>query len=299
MSGRPDRLQRESGAQRADLTTRGGDVCPVCGATAEPRVDLGDYRLFHCPRCRSWSSDALERGARTSFDPDAYFENADADRARWDDLLRRANAGRAEAARILDVGCGRGDFLRFLGRRDTPSTRCGIEIDPVRAAAARVADPAATIATGPASTALPELPGDFDLITLWDVFEHLDDPRAVLHALAARLAPGGRIFVQTIHEHSAVPTLGRVLYAASAGRIQGPVRRTHEPHHLVFFSRRGLEGLADEAGLRIRELWFDRLAMARMDGSRVLTAATAALLALENALGNGLFVNLLLESKPR
>ena len=299
MSGSPNRLQRASGTQRAELTTQGGDACPVCGAPAEPRVDLGDYRLFRCPRCKSWSSDALERGARTSFDPDAYFENADADRARWEDLLRRANAGRTEVARILDVGCGRGDFLRFVSRSAASTLRCGIEVDPIRAAAARSADPAATIATGPASTALAELPGDFDLITLWDVFEHLTDPRAVLHALAARLAPGGRVFLQTIHEQSIVPTLGRVLYAASAGRIRGPVRRTHEPHHLVFFSRRGLESLADEAGLRIRELWFDRLAMARMDGSRVVTAATAALLALENALGNGLFVNLLLESKPR
>ena len=169
-----------SGTQRADLTTQGGDACPVCGAPAESRVDLGDYRLFRCPGCKSWSSDALERGARTSFDPEAYFENADADRERWEDLLRRANAGRAEVARILDVGCGRGDFLRFLSRRDAPTERCGIEIDPFRAAAARVADPAATVATGPAPAALAELPGDFDLITLWDVFEHLTDPRAVV-----------------------------------------------------------------------------------------------------------------------
>jgi hypothetical protein len=96
-----------------------------------------------------------------------------------------------------------------------------------------------------------------------------------------------------------VPALGRALHVASRGRIRGPARRTHEPHHLVFFSRRGLEALADAAGLRIRALWFDRLAMARMDGSRAVAAATAALLAIENALGNGLFVNVLLERRPR
>jgi len=286
------------GNLRPGLTTQGGDACPVCRAVAQPRVDLGDYRLFRCRRCESWSSDALARGAQTSFEPDAYFANADTDQMRWEDLLGRARIDRAGAARILDVGCGRGDFLRFLGRHGSPSERCGIEVDPVRAAAARAADPAAHIATGAVSEALADLAGAFDLITLWDVFEHLVDPRAVLHALAARLAPEGQLFLQTIHEHSVVPTLGRALYAASAGRISGPVRRTHEPHHLVFFSRRGLENLADEAGLRIRELWFDRLAMARMDGSRALTAATAALLAVENALGNGLFVNLLLEKKP-
>lgn len=283
---------------RPKLTTQGGDACPVCGAEAEARIDLGDYRLFRCPRCASWSSDALVRGARTSFEPDAYFANADADRARWEDLLRRARLGRARAVRILDVGCGRGHFLRFLSRCHPQTRRAGIELDPVRAAAARAADPAARVQTGEVSAALADVAGAFDLITLWDVFEHLVDPRAVLHALASRLAPDGVLFLQTIHEHSLVPTLGRAIHVASAGRIHGPARRTHEPHHLVFFSRRGLEDLADEAGLRIRQLWFDRLAMARMDGSRALAVATAAVLALENALGNGLFVNLLLERKP-
>ncbi len=280
-----------------DLTTQGGDGCPVCGAAAEARIDLGDYRLFRCPHCQSWSSDALARGAQTSFEPDAYFANAAADRVRWDDLLRRANADRSAALRILDVGCGRGDFLRHLSRSFPQSVRSGVELDPLRAAAARAADRAAQICTGAAPDALADFDGAFDLITLWDVFEHVVDPRAVLQGLAARLAPAGVLFVQTIHEHSAVPALGRAIHRMSRGHISGPVRRTHEPHHLVFFSRRGLEGLANEAGLSIRALWFDRLAMARMDGGRLLRAATAALLAAENALGNGLFVNLLLERR--
>jgi SAM-dependent methyltransferase len=262
-------------------------------------MDLGAYCLFRCGRCGSWSSDALARGARTSFEPDAYFANADADRVRWEDLLGRAGVVGADAVRVLDVGCGRGDFLRFLGAQHPRFARYGIELEPERAAAARAADRDAKIQTGEAAAALAELSGCFDLITLWDVFEHLVDPRDVLCALASRLTPGGVVFLQTIHEQSAVPALGRAIHVASGGRICGPARRTHEPHHLVFFSRRGLEELASAAGLRIRALWFDRLAMARMDGSRALAAATAALLAVENALGNGLFVNLLLEKAPR
>ena len=284
---------------QSELTTQGGEACPVCRAATEPRIDLGAYQLFRCGRCRSWSSDALARGARTSFEPDAYFANADADRVRWQDLLRRTNVAEAGSARVLDVGCGRGDFLEFLGAQHPAFERYGIEVDPERADAARAADRGAQIRTGEVAAALADLGGSFDLITLWDVFEHLVDPRGVLCALASRLTPDGVVFIQTIHEQSAVPALGRAIHVASRGRIRGPARRTHEPHHLVFFSRRGLEELASAAGLRIRALWFDRLAMARMDGSRALAAATATLLAVENALGNGLFVNLLLEKAPR
>ena len=191
-----------------------------------------------------------------------------------------------------------GNFLRHLAGRWPAAERFGIERDPARADDARLTDPGAVVATGDAASALADLPGTFDLVTLWDVFEHLDDPQAVLRELSARLAPSGLLFLQTIHENSLVPGLGRALYRASGGRLRGPARRTHEPHHLVFFSRRGLQLLAERARLRVRTLWFDRLSRARMDGPRLLTGATAAVLALENALGNGLFVNLILEADP-
>jgi len=290
--------RRSCSAMRDDaLTTEGGSACPACRAPARPRIDLGDYRLFACARCGCWSSDALVRGARTSFEPDAYFAHAEADRARWDDLLRRVRLEASRCARVLDVGCGGGDFLRWLAARAPATERCGIELDPIRAERARAADPQAHVAAGSVVDALAAVPGAFDLITLWDVFEHLPDPAAALDALAGRLAPGGALFVQTIHEQSLVPRIGRALYVASAGRLRGPARRTHEPHHLVFFSRAGLRALADRAGLAIRAQWPDRLARARMDGGRALVAATAAALAIENALGNGLFVNALFERR--
>jgi SAM-dependent methyltransferase len=284
----------DSAAWSEVLTTLGGSACPACGGAARPRIDLGDFRLYACATCECWSSDALVRGARTSFQPNAYFANADADAARWDALLRRIRIGGSATTRVLDVGCGRGDFLAFVARRIPASERSGIEIDAERARDARNADPQAPIATGAVEEALADLRGSFDLVTLWDVLEHLADPGSALRALAGRLAPGGSVFVQTIHEQSLVPRLGRGLYRASRGRWCGPARRTHEPHHLVFFSLDGLRRLADQAGLSVQERWFDRLVRARMDGSGALRTVTAAALAIENALGNGLFVNLLL-----
>jgi len=141
------------------------------------------------------------------------------------------------------------------------------------------------------------LAGPFDLVTLWDVFEHLPDPVSLLRELRRSLAASGAIYLQTIHERSLLPALGRASYRASGGRLTRAVRRTHEAHHLVFFTRAGLAVAAERAGLRIRELWFGRLARRRMDGPPLVTAAAAALLAVENALGNGLFVNLILEPR--
>jgi len=287
----------ESGTARGPLTTEGGPLCPICRAPARRAVDVGDYALFACPACGCWSSDALRRGAVTSFVPEQYFGNADLDRPKWDDLRRRLGA--TPPASALDVGCGTGNFLAYL-RGAFPAARLvGIEMDPARAARARARVPAAEVHTGDAAGVLAALDARFDLVTLWDVFEHLPDPVAVLQALARRLTADGRIFLQTIHEHSLAPAAGRWLYRLSGGRVRYPARRTHEAHHLVFFTRDGLARAAAAADLAIEHLWFDRLARSRMDGGSLLTAATALLLSAENALGNGLFVNVVLRPRSR
>ena len=77
-----------------------------------------------------------------------------------------------------------------------------------------------------------------------------------------------RVFcIQTTHEQSLVPWLGRLSYRLSGGRLRFAVRRTHDAHHLVFFSRKGLGRMADAAGLRIDELWYDRLAARAWTGT--------------------------------
>ncbi|HVN40353.1 MAG TPA: class I SAM-dependent methyltransferase [Myxococcota bacterium] len=276
----------------ARLVTQGGDACPVCAAPSRREIEVGAFALHRCPDCGAWSSDALARGAATSFEPRRYFENAACERESWERLLAKIPAHRLR--NILDVGCGTGEFLAYLAARDPATRREAIELDPTRAAAARARDPGARIHTGDALATLSRVEGPFDLITLWDVFEHVPAPAALLAALTDRLARGGLIYLQTIHERSIVPWLGRTAYRLSGGRLRGPVRRTHEAHHLVFFTRSSLERAARDAGLRVLELWWGRLPRERMDGAAWLTGLTSLLLRAENALGGGLFVNLLL-----
>lgn len=283
-------MKRNAGS----LTTEGGELCPVCGRPARRAAVLPEYRLFGCDHCGCWSSDALVRGADTSFETHHYFENAALDEGKWETLLRRLRSRDQGLHSILDVGCGTGAFLSFVAR-EYPEIRCeGIEIDPGRVAQARKANPRARIHEGDASSSLAEASGPFDLITLWDVFEHVTAPVQLLSRLAQSLSAAGSIHIVTINEHSVLPTLGRFSSWLSRGRLSYPLRRTHEAHHLVFFTLRGLEIAAEEARLSIRDVSYDRLRRGRMDGHPAVTAATAGLLWLENLLGNGLFVNLTL-----
>lgn len=274
--------------------TLGGPICPVCLGIVVPSIDVGAFRLFFCKDCECWCSDALIRRAGTTFNPTEYFEHEHHDESKWKALMRRLQGTPHISRSVLDVGCGRGAFLNFLRSQSAGMELTGIELDAERAEQARRVVLDAQIYTGDVQSLVNELDRTFDLITLWDVFEHLPQPRAVLNALAGKLSTNGCIFIQTINESSLVPLLGRLSYRLTGGYLRSLARRTHEAHHLVFFARKGLAILARDAHLEIQDLWFDRLFLTRMDGNWLITLPTSMLLALENSLGNGLFIDLIL-----
>jgi SAM-dependent methyltransferase len=93
--------------------------------------------------------------------------------------------------RILDVGCGSGDFLVAL--RDRGWEVYGTEFSETAAGLARARG--ITVANSAAS--LVEFPdGYFDAVTLWHVLEHLPEPLAGLTKIGRVLRPDGLLVVE-------------------------------------------------------------------------------------------------------
>lgn len=94
---------------------------------------------------------------------------------------------------VLDLGCAEGVFLDFLRDRGHPSDRLlGADISEQMVAATIVRGHRAI-----AAAELDEVADAFDLITLWDVLEHVPDPGQTVLMVSRLLAPGGRVLVQT------------------------------------------------------------------------------------------------------
>jgi SAM-dependent methyltransferase len=100
-------------------------------------------------------------------------------------------------------------------------------------------------------------PAFFDVITAFQVFEHLPDPPAALNTLVRFLAPGGLLLIE-------VPNI-----ATWSVRLLGPRHRHFVPDHLYFFSARTLGRLLQQAGLEIVESYYPRR---RMSVRHLLTA---------------------------
>ena len=134
-------------------------------------------------------------------------------------------------ARIIDVGSGGGAVAQALMEFGSVTT-CDID---VRCAASVARRPGMAFAYGTAE-AIPFADGRFDLVTAFDVLEHLDDDVRALREMARVARPGGLIAVT-------VPA-----YRWMWGR------QDEVSHHRRRYSGRSLRQAITAAGLNPRRL---------------------------------------------
>jgi 2-polyprenyl-3-methyl-5-hydroxy-6-metoxy-1,4-benzoquinol methylase len=115
-------------------------------------------------------------------------------RLRLEMLSEHARGGR----RLLDVGCGKGQFVRVA--REEGWDAWGVELDEGACAYAHRELGLNTVLHG--SLGHPDLSGRFDVITLWDVIEHVDDPVGILTDVARHLSDNGVVAIRTANIRS-------------------------------------------------------------------------------------------------
>ena len=139
------------------------------------------------------------------------------------------------SGRLLDVGCAAGFFLAEASAVYEVE---GVEFSAFSSRFAREHF-GLKVATGSLKEARLEA-GRFDLITLWDVIEHVPDPRELLTEAARLLRPGGRVVLTTGDIDSRFAKAMGIHWS-----LMGP------PWHLYYFSRITMARIARAAGLEV------------------------------------------------
>lgn len=139
---------------------------------------------------------------------------------------------------LLDIGCSTGIFLN--GMRQWGWQVQGIELNSEIAEYARKRFDL-QVFTGNLEHAL--FPGDsFDLVTLWDVLEHVYDPKSTLGEISRILRPGGWLVMS-------LPDLDSL-----EARLFGPYWAGLDmPRHLHVFNRQVLARLLQETGFTLEK----------------------------------------------
>lgn len=143
---------------------------------------------------------------------------------------------RLRGQRLLDIGCGAGGFLGVV-RGDALSVS-GIE--PDRSLISTLEKELNVYAN------LEQLPARsvFDVICLFHVLEHLEDPVSSLRTFSGFLAPGGILVIE-------VPNVEDALI--SKYNFESFKNHYFWSNHLHYFSHSSLEKVIDLAGLKLLE----------------------------------------------
>jgi SAM-dependent methyltransferase len=222
-------------------------VCPVCGqAGAQRWLRAPDrlhgrqqqYTLMRCPSCSLvWQSHPPTPEDMHLHYTDAYHQliavGGQNSPQRWG-FRRAALAQCKQSGALLDLGCSAGSFLEFM--RSESWKLYGIEMS-VECARTAERTSGAHVFVGDVLEA-PFRPESFDVITCFDVLEHLYDPRRVMAKVGEWLKPGGIFYVL-------VPNID-----SAEARVFGTYWHGLElPRHLFHYSPASLRNLAKTAGL--------------------------------------------------
>lgn len=166
--------------------------------------------------------------------------------------------GHARSGRLLDVGCSTGLFLSAARKAGWQAR--GVEYSEDSSRVAREVY-GLDVVTGALEPGMFE-PGSFDVVTFWDVIEHVPDPAHTLGVAAELLAPGGLMVLKTPNVDGLYPKASLAL----AHRLDF-WRHPEPPGHLFQFSEKTLGRLAAGAGLLPRTTVHQRIPLSYSFGT--------------------------------
>jgi len=147
------------------------------------------------------------------------------------------------ATSVIDVGCGKGDFLRYMHQKYPDARLFGIDLSP------NPDESGVTYIQGDIIN--EEIEGTFDAVVSLAVIEHVPDLQAFAKRMMDLCKPGGKVIVMTL------TGAGMLYWLARLGKTCGislAFDRLYSVHHLHHFTPRSLTRLLAGAGLHVEHV---------------------------------------------
>lgn len=205
-------------------------------------VDIGESfgtnstaALYRCPKTQYlfWRPSNIAGG-------EAFYRTLNAAwpnyyrRKRWEYSMARTNL--RGSSNVLEVGCGRGYFLRSI--EGIIQSGFGLELNQEAIAQRVTTFPIASLLIEDIAKAEKS---NFDAVCSFQVLEHLVDPASFLEAALACLRPRGKLILS-------VPNHDYVKYAKQNDAFDLP------PRHMGHFSKTTFHKIANLYGLELKQV---------------------------------------------
>lgn len=239
-------------------------ACPICtekqwiavGSSKDHTASGQEFKITSCGHCGFYATNprpTIQDIGRYYIAPN-YVSHNNQTRNVKDRVYRAVRkltirskhkliAGLKPNGRVLDLGCGTGEFLAYLKSKGYLVQ--GVE-PGLTAREQAIANHALEVVPE-----LGQVPGQeqFQVITLWHVLEHVHDLHETLKRLYARLSPGGFLIIAVPDRNSWDAQHYAMGWAAY-----------DVPRHLSHFRQQDVHRLLGDHGFRPRQdrrMWFD------------------------------------------
>lgn len=230
--------------------------CPYCQSeTTDLHLKLKDYfltqenfEIYRCPHCGllfTWPRPD-ENVIGNYYKSDEYLSHNEHKKGLVPFIYNRVKRVNIEnkfaiatvgtsGKRMLDFGCGVGDFINFAKQHGYDVEATDVSEDARNAAAKKLGSPL------PSPQKVFAMPDDsFDIITMWHVLEHIADLKSQVFHLDRLLSPEGRLVI-------ALPDY----LSYDAQHYQDKWAAYDVPRHLNHFDRKSLQNLFAETKLKL------------------------------------------------
>lgn len=226
-------------------------ACPLCGGERKKKfLARGKYLLFDCLKCSLVSAnvnvdkfdtqeayDSKESGENTKRNILSTYNYRKKTYAveRLNYLLEKIKLHESKL-KLLDVGCGSGYFIDHL--KDKKIKYKGLELSNF------LIDICRKKKLNVSNTDVSQEPNNYyNVVTMFDVLEHLVDPISFLKKLNQKIVRGGYILAYTPNIHSVA-----FLLMKEKQNLLSPFQ------HLCFYDKESLNFLAQKTGFNVHSI---------------------------------------------
>ncbi len=229
---------------------RSVDACPVCGSSKR-HVEFSKYNIdiVGCLDCSLRYASKIPRETEDIYSDEeylpvaqqCYMQNVDYRKKRFGgeriEIIRQFT-GEVKGKRLLDIGCGTGWFLDVA--QEAGFGVCGQELGKELAKWT-----AKRLGVDVHSCPVSDIPlkQKFDVITMFDLIEHVTDPVQLVRDCKQLLTPSGIMLVFTPNFDSLAINVMK-----ENSNLITPAE------HLTYFTRKSVEKIAEQTDMEL--VWF-------------------------------------------
>lgn len=232
--------------------------CPNClNAKRKLVVELQDFKIYQCQYCKLWYSSSSpsvnelqEIYNQAEYWEHKYFKNTSAiefKKSTYAKVIKKLSERFQSRGSLLDIGCGTGQFVCMAARENWACT--GIDISDYAVEQCKTITGVEII-----RTSIEEWNSQdrhYDIVTLWDVIEHVKNPRNVIEKCSSLLNMNGCLVIYTPNSKSIIRYLGNLSSKLKMPKSNDILKSLYSPYHLCYFNKKTLIDLLSQYGLRL------------------------------------------------